>query len=226
MSVRLSTGLPRACSGLMYAAVPRIIPACVIAGVVIVGDCVILPATATGSIALASPKSSTFTRAVGADLDIRGFQIAMDDPLLVRRFERLGDLLGDGQRLVEGNRASRNALRQILALDEFHDEGVDVTRMFEAVNDRDVGMVQRGQGLGLALEAGEAIGIVREGLGQDLDRDVAVQFRIARAKYLPHPAFADLGRDFVNAEAGAGSQGQSVTQLYERVGRANGTTTV
>ncbi len=31
-------GRPLACSGLMYAAVPRIIPACVTAGVVIVGD--------------------------------------------------------------------------------------------------------------------------------------------------------------------------------------------
>ena len=39
-SARLSTGLPRACSGDMYAAVPRMIPAaCVIAGVVMVGDC-------------------------------------------------------------------------------------------------------------------------------------------------------------------------------------------
>ena len=38
-SLRVSAGLPRACSGLMYAAVPRIIPACVIAGLVIVGDC-------------------------------------------------------------------------------------------------------------------------------------------------------------------------------------------
>ena len=117
----------------------------------------------------------------------------------------VGNLLGDGQRLVERNRASRNALRQILAVDELHDEGVDVTRVFEAMNDRDVGMVQRGQDLGLTLEASEAIDIVREGRGQDLDRDVAVQFRVARAKYLPHPAFADLGNDFVNAEAGAGS---------------------
>ena len=37
-SARLSTALPRACSGDMYAAVPRIIPACVIAGDVIVGE--------------------------------------------------------------------------------------------------------------------------------------------------------------------------------------------
>ena len=77
---------------------------------------------------LGKPKVQHFHRAVGADFDIRGFQIAVNDPLLVRRFEGVGDLLGDGQRLVEGNRASRNALRQILALDEFHHEGVDVTR--------------------------------------------------------------------------------------------------
>ena len=63
MSARLSTGRPAACSGLMYAAVPRIIPACVIAGVVIVGDCDTArrPLPTPGSIAFASPKSSTFT---------------------------------------------------------------------------------------------------------------------------------------------------------------------
>jgi hypothetical protein len=38
MSARLSTVFPRACSGDMYAAVPSIIPACVIAGVVIGGN--------------------------------------------------------------------------------------------------------------------------------------------------------------------------------------------
>ena len=60
--------------------------------------------------------------AVGPDLDVRGLQIAMDDPLLVRRFERLGDLPRDRQRLVDRDRAARDPLREILALDEFHHE--------------------------------------------------------------------------------------------------------
>ena len=47
-------------------------------------------------------------RAVGADLDVRRLEIAMDDALLVRRFERLGDLLRDRQRLGDGNRAARD----------------------------------------------------------------------------------------------------------------------
>ena len=37
-SLRRSASRPLACSGLIYAAVPRTIPACVIAGVVMVGD--------------------------------------------------------------------------------------------------------------------------------------------------------------------------------------------
>ena len=97
----------------MYAAVPRIMPACVIAGVVMVGDCDMLGDDARPApIALASPKSSTLTVPSGAHLDIGGLEIAMDDPLLVRRLERFGDLPGDRQGFVErqsGPRAMRSA---------------------------------------------------------------------------------------------------------------------
>ena len=62
-------------------------------------------------------------RAVAAHLDVRGLQIAVDDPLLVRGFERLGDLLRDGQRVVERHGSARDALRQIVAFDELHHEG-------------------------------------------------------------------------------------------------------
>ena len=45
--------------------------------------------------------------AVGRDLDVGGFQVAVDDAVLVRRFKRLRNLSGDRQRLVE--RAARRA---------------------------------------------------------------------------------------------------------------------
>ena len=48
--------------------------------------------------------------AVLADFDVRGLEIAVDDPLFVRRFERLGDLFRDRQRLVQRNRAARDPL--------------------------------------------------------------------------------------------------------------------
>ena len=86
----------------------------------------------------------------------------MDDPLLVRRFERLGDLLRDRQRFVERDRAARDSLREILALDQFHDERAHTAGFFEAVDVRDVRMVQRGERLRFACEPREPIGIVRE----------------------------------------------------------------
>ena len=69
---------------------------------------------------LRQPEVEHLHRAVGTNLNIRRLEIAVDDPLLVRTFERLGDLLRDQQRFVERNCATRNALRQIVTLDKFH----------------------------------------------------------------------------------------------------------
>ena len=62
----------------MYAAVPRIIPTCVIAGEVSVGEFdspASLPLLATaGSIAFAKPKSSTLTVPSGRTLTLAGLR--------------------------------------------------------------------------------------------------------------------------------------------------------
>ncbi len=63
------------------------------------------------------------------------------------------DLLGDRQGLVELNRPTRDAPREILAVDEFHDEGADVA-----------GVIQRRQRLRFAREARQAIGIAGKGV--------------------------------------------------------------
>ena len=137
----------------------------------------------------------------------------MHDALLVRGLERVGDLLGDRQRLVEWNRAAPNPLREILAVDEFHHERRDVPALLESVDARNVWMIQRGESLGFPLEPREPIGVVCERLGQNLDRNVAIQFGIARAIHLTHPAFTDLGGDLVDAETRAGSKGQTAGSI-------------
>ena len=78
MSVRWSTARPRACSGLMYAAVPRMMPARVALGI-IVGDCVmstLLEPEPTPMIdaCLASPKSRTLTVPADEILMLPGFR--------------------------------------------------------------------------------------------------------------------------------------------------------
>ena len=74
---------------------------------------------------------------------------------------------------------------------------------FDTVDVRDVGMIERGQNLGFALEPREPLGIVREQIGQHLQRDVAAELRIPRAKHLAHPACADRADDFVQSKFGA-----------------------
>ncbi len=66
-----------------------------------------------------------------------------------------------------------------------------------------VGVVEAGEDLRLPREPGEAIWISREGVGQDLQRDLAVELRVGRLPDLAHAAFADLGGHVVVGESGA-----------------------
>ena len=63
---------------------------------------------------------------------------------------------------------------------------------------------------GLALEPREPIVISGDRRRQDFDRDLALQLGVGCPIHLPHATFADLGRDFVDAEARAGSEDQEL----------------
>ena len=90
----------------------------------------------------------------------------------------------------------------------------------------DVRMIQRGQRLRFALEAREPLGIGDEQLGQDLDRDVAIELRVARAIHLAHAAGAERGEDLVGAEARAEGKGQPLAGIIRAGGSADGITPV
>ena len=60
------------------------------------------------------------------------------------------------------------------------------------------------ENLRLSLEPGEAVGVIREGSRQDLQRHVSVKLGVFGTIHSPHPAFADLGGDAVGTEGGAG----------------------
>ena len=54
------------------------------------------------------------------------------------------------------------------------------------------GMIERGEHLRFACEPREPVGVAGERVGQDLERDIAIELRVARAIHLAHPARADL----------------------------------
>ncbi len=52
------------------------------------------------------------------------------------------------------------------------------------------------------VKAGEPIGIVRKGVGQDLERDIAIELRVAGPVHLPHAPLARLRRRHPRRRAG------------------------
>ena len=67
----------------------------------------------------------------------------------------------------------------------------------QSVDGGDVGVIQRGQQLGLALEAGQAVRVVGEGCRQELDGDLAVEGGIDRLPHTAHPPLADFLAELV-----------------------------
>jgi hypothetical protein len=140
----------------------------------------------------------------------------VNDPLFMCRFQRFGDLACDRQRFVQGNRTLRNPVSQRRAFDQLQGQRLHAGRFFKAVDATDVWMVQRGEHLGFALKAGEAIRIRREGLGQNLQRDVAIELRVAGAIHLSHPARPKERDDLVGAETGARRKGHGMSARVDR----------
>ena len=92
--------------------------------------------------------------------------------------ERVGNLTGHGQRLVERNGPTRDPLRQVLAGDELHDQRRDAVRILEPVNGGNVGVIERREDFRFALEPGQPVGVGRERGRQKLDGDLALQLRV------------------------------------------------
>ena len=74
------------------------------------------------------------------------------------------------------------------AFHQFEDEG----SVFDTVDRRDIGVVQRGQDLGFAGETREAIGISGEDIRKDFDGDFAIELGIRGAVDGAHAALAEF----------------------------------
>ena len=73
--------------------------------------------------------------------------------------------------------------------------------LLEAVHGRDVRVVERGQEARLPLEALDPGGVGGEGLGQDLDRHLAVQAGVAGFVDLSHAAAPERSYDLERSQA-------------------------
>ena len=152
------------------------------------------------------PEVEDLDDAFGCDLDVGGLQIAMDDAAIVRRLERFGDLPSDRNDLADRQRTGGQAFGECRPLDELEHERGDVSALLDAIDRADVGMIQRRERPRLVLEPRAPVRVVREGIGQHLDRDRASEPGIVRAIHLAHPAGAEQRLDAERAEPAAGRE--------------------
>ena len=175
----------------MYDGVPTIDPIPVAAGFVGFGDTEI--GIGNGAAAVERLRKAEVEHLDGAirpQLDVRRLQVAVDDAVLVGGFDRFDDLSRDWQGIVERKRTLCDTVGEGRALDQLEHQRVNVPTFFESVDRSDVRMVERRENLRFALESRETVGIGREGIREDLERDVAIEPRIARAIHLAHAARA------------------------------------
>ena len=119
--------------------------------------------------------------------DVRGLDVAMDDPTAVRVGESLCDLCAHLERapvveLSAANRLPQRAARNVLVGD------VDVRRVAGERNDPLAAAVPQGGGrTGFALGAMPRFSLA----GADLQRDVEAALVVAGPPHVPHPAGAE-----------------------------------
>ena len=136
----------------------------------------------------------------------------------VRRLQCLRDLLGDGEGLVHRDRPLRDPVGERGTFDQLEHERTGAVSLvfFSAVDLRDVRVVEAREDLRFPLEPGQPIGVGSEGVGEDLQRDIAAQLRVGGAIDLAHAALADEGSHVVMPQPRTDLEGH---QLVYRVVR-------
>jgi hypothetical protein len=87
-----------------------------------------------------------------------------------------------------------------LAFEQLRDD-VGATLVHANVVDvEDVGVVEGARGLDLPLEAAQPIRVCGDLLGQDLDRDLAIETGVTCPIDLPHASRSQRSEDFVRTE--------------------------
>ena len=96
----------------------------------------------TESSAFASPKSSTLTVPSSRTLMFAGFRSRWMIPCSCAASSASAICLRDRQRLVDGDGAPRDPIRERRAFDQLHHQRVRAVGILEAVDLRDVRMIQ------------------------------------------------------------------------------------
>lgn len=123
--------------------------------------------------------------------DVRGLDVAMDDPGAMHDVEGRGELPDQARRLVGIQWTVLQSSGERLTLDELHHEVLRLAgHDLRVVEGHERGMVQRGQQGHLGARAGQDRRVLGFG-AHDLDRDGAPEDHVVGSIHPGHPALTD-----------------------------------
>ena len=100
--------------------------------------------------------------------------VAMHDPLRVRRIQGIGNLDADRKQRIQLHRTVADEMFQRGAVQVFHDDERFAVLLADVINSAYVWMVQGRCGLCLSLKAGECLRVARDFFRQELEGNKAV----------------------------------------------------
>ena len=109
------------------------------------------------------------------DENVRGLDVAVDDPLRMGRVERIGDLNRQTKQNISVDGLAGDEMLQRHPVEKLHDqEGVAIL-LPNFMNSADIGMIESGSRLRLPLEARQGWGVFDNLIGQKLQGHISVE---------------------------------------------------
>ena len=124
--------------------------------------------------------------------DVRRLDVAMHDALGVRRIQRVGKLDAQVQNFVGLEGLGADAVLEGLPLQQFHGDERPAFVLVDVVDGADVGVIEGGGGLGLALEALQGLMVLGHFFRQELERDEAMELGVLGLIDDTHTAASEL----------------------------------
>ena len=110
----------------------------------------------------------------------------MHDAFVVRRRQPFGDLDAELDGRAQRQRGAVQAGAQALPFEQLRDDVRRPVVAADVVDGEDVGVVERRGGARFQLEAAQAIGVIGEGRGEDLDGHRAPELGVVRPVHFAH----------------------------------------
>jgi hypothetical protein len=140
------------------------------------------------------------------DQDVPGLEVAVHDAQRVRRVHGGRDVAHVAGRALGWQRRAAHQIRQALALDQLHRE-VRLAVVVADLEHRDgVRVTELGGGARFLAKAVDLVLVGELAGGDELQRDLAIQRRIARPPHHAHRAAPDRRDQIVTAEAARGGR--------------------